>query len=85
MKQIIYSERNYHYVIRTQRKRSGPRRVCDHSRARRHCCHRGHALARTQDRQHFQYHQRLPSVTRSGETKKPCRETGLFLLTFPWQ
>ena len=55
---IIFSKGN-NYVIRSQRKGPGPRRVRDYPRTRRHCCDRCHAFARTQDRQHLQLDQQL--------------------------
>ena len=61
---IFYRKEGY-YVVCTQGKRSGARRVRDYSRARRHRCNRCDALAGTQNRQHIQHDQQLPTVRRS--------------------
>src|SRR5215208_4478445 len=52
-----------HHVICTQRKRAGPRRVCNHSCPCRHRCHCCYALAWSKDRQHLQHHQQLSTIT----------------------
>ena len=76
--QSSFIERKVSYVICTEGKRSGARRVRDYSRPRRHRCDCCHASAWTQDRQHIQHHQQLPAVIRSQEQKEPSRLAGLF-------
>ena len=66
----FFLERNKYYVVCTEGKRSGSRRVRDYSRPRRHRRNCYHASAWTQDRQYFQHNLQLPTVTRSLEQKE---------------